>query len=439
MQGKYEVTDFNPYFLAYNVKKKIIILASHYFADEQRRIKCIDRWCGKLPQLQQAIESELLKTDSKMEVVIEAQIEKFMLAVEDGIKRNLNRNVKENIKAKTTVDSENSRETPKLKVKKLRNSANTQIGSKRTLVSSTEGVLGNLESEPLSSNELPLGMNNYQFSILCNYLVTYFDKGHFVDKDTEYRPPEFLCFKGSSVTGLSYAGEKGAKRFGTHSDYDCILIWEQGIDAMINLELRKNSLPKNLKLDNAAGLRLLNLHSDDRLTNEKYNLSKRRFFPNGIPHILCCEDLKSKMRTEHPLNFVVLRSLGDIALSNDIVETEGVLDNPEKKKVHKKLKRYVFEKREVSEAVKEKFFPHQAKDYGKLGQVLVYSWRLIKLYHALYQQEQFKTQKYNAGFFGDTKRDRRTQEEINIKQEMELQLQWVDEIGNPPAKIPEHK
>ncbi|CBJ12364.1 hypothetical protein LLO_1980 [Legionella longbeachae NSW150] len=439
MQGKHEVTDFDPYFLAYHVKKKIRILANHYFEDEQRRNKCIERWNGKLPLLQQAIEKALLKTDLKMEVVIETQIEKFMLAVEEGIKENLNRNKKGTRKDNSSIDTERKKKTPKLKVKKLRNSSHTQIGSKRALVSSTEGVLGNVESKPLSSNELPLGMSNYQFAILCNYLVTHFDKGDFVDKGTEYQPPEFLCFKGSSVTGLSYANAKGAKRFGSHSDYDCILVWEQGIDAMFNLELKNSNLPKNLKLDNSSGLRFLNLHSDDRLTDEKYNVSKRRFFPNGIPHILCCEDLKSKMRTEHPLNFVVLRSLEDIALSDDIVETKSVLDNKEKKKMHRELKHYVFEKREVSEAVKEQLFPHKAKNDGKSGQILVYSWRLIKLYHALYQQEQFKTQKYNAGFFCATKRDRRAPGEIDIKQEMESQLQWVDEISKSTTAIPEHK
>ncbi|MCW8449920.1 hypothetical protein [Legionella quinlivanii] len=437
MQSKHEL---NPSFLAYFVKQKITILANHYFEDEQRRKKCIERWCGKLNQLKKEIEEESLHTDLTMEEIIEAKTEKFMREVEEGIKINLNRNKTGGLDVQSPRHPETNKKAPNLSIGRLRKSSSTQIGSKRTLVSSTEGVLGNTERQPLSSNELPLGMSNHQFAILCNYLVTNFDKGNFVDKETNYEPPEYLCFKGSSVTGLSYANEKGAKPFGPHSDYDCILVWKQGIDAMINLDLTTDHLPKNLKLDDASGLRFLNLHSDDRLTHEKYNVSKRRIFPNGIPHLLCCEDLQSKMHTLHPLNFVVLRSLDDIALSNDIVESDKALDSKEKKKMYGKLKHYVFEEREVSEAVREQLFFHKARADNNPGQVLVFSWRLIKLYHALYQQGQFETQKYNAGFFSETKRNKReAQEPINILQERDRQFQWVNEIINSETARPESK
>ena len=91
--------------------------------------------------------------------------------------------------------------------------------------------------------DLPLGMSPAMFSEIARVLLNYFD-------NRSIESPEFLVFKGSSVTGVKYAAKKQGKPFDEHasesitsntiqdvddlpySDYDMGLIWPAGFNRL---------------------------------------------------------------------------------------------------------------------------------------------------------------------------------------------------------------
>lgn len=411
MQAKHEFNVGEKRAICSRAEAVIAELAEkHYPMKVRWQYKCRELWAGEIPKLLDRIKNA--ESALNQEVLIAKHIEEF--------KNYIDNRIQGKIAERTQRDKTHEiprEEVQVITLRQLKRSSSTRFGSKKTLLSSTSGVN---DEEALSSDELPLGMNNYQFAVLCNALVKHFDRGNFVYKDAEYQPPEFLCFKGSSVTGVSYAEEKNEKTFGDHSDYDGIFIWKQGINAMKLLQMNNQDkkFPKNLVLDNAAkGLKFLNLHSDDRNEGNKGDCAKRRIFPNGVPHLLFCEDLKSKIRTKHPFNFVVLESLTNIVFADDIVQKKDASSNDLNfKRIH------VLEARQVSNGLQEKFYQTEPRC---LGQVLVYSWRLIKLYNEHYLSNKFAS--YDFKFFKELTKNTSTVA-IDIEQEVRSQLEWVDEV-----------
>lgn len=314
------------------------------------------------------------------------------------------------------------------KEKKRPEEKESAIGARHLLVSSGKKIITPEEpGDHFSSNELPLGMTNQQFGVLCYEIFEEFDRSNFLT-DYDYSPPTHLFFKGSSATSVSYNPEKEGKRFSDTSDYDAGLVWPDGVHAMAAaaFEAGDCALKDYLKPEEVDGMHFLNLHSKD--TKERKDQPHLKyFFPNGMPHKNFCEFLKAVMKQDHPINFVVLQNVHDIQLNPTLLGDPSKLDQAELQKLRAHLRdggRY------VSEDLAQEFMRKPATAQNPHGQVLVYSWKLVKVYHDAYAKKAAEMKSTTGGAASAlfTHSEKQADERQKLQQAKTDQVQAVKSI-----------
>ena len=261
----------------------------------------------------------------------------------------------------------------------------------------------NIEWVRYSSDILPKGMTDEHFKRFAFFLYEYFNDPacRFIGSrftETTYVPPEAVYFKGSSVTCLKFnnAGiEGGLKTFGPTSDYDVGLVSQAAVDAMHGLAGYCNSLDSvddvNLSNElagfqskvNPGSTNYLDIHNQDKNDDSKDDLAKRKFFPDGTPHIVFCDALNAFVGAEHPFNFVVVDCIKSLKYSTSLIMHRNSVVDDEAHDFLRQSEERVLNLSHSDCLMAELCRPDQGKD-DLLKPVLVYSWRLIHRYRDLF-------------------------------------------------------
>lgn len=261
-----------------------------------------------------------------------------------------------------------------------------------------------LDRQRISSDALPKGMSEEDFMKFAFFIFEYFKSSlgnTFMGGRHDYQPPETVFFKGSSVTCLKYNNDRVAgelKMFDAASDYDVGFASTSAIEAMDDLTSRfkadnhglESTLANQIasfttKID-PGETRYLDIHNQDKNDQFSDDVEKRRFFPDGTPHIKFCEALNNFVGNGHPFNFVIVESLNKLQYPTGLVINPGKVISPKGKDT---LSRFTNRVKSLSRSdeMECQLYRSTEADYKHPKPVLTYTWRLIELYHNLYRDK----------------------------------------------------